>query len=478
MTAESLRHNRSFYGLANQPPRPYTKSKVWKESRLNRTPAHVKRLYPLKYHPVQAAFWCSTARFNVIPAGRRSGKTELAGKRKLVRLALLGSPYPDGGRYFAAAPTRDQAKRIYWSDLKLMVPRDLMSRPPIETELSIHILNGSQIHVLGMDKPERVEGTPWDHGVLDEIGNMKPQTWPEHVRPALADRNGTCDFIGVPEGRNHYYDLWRLAQEDDTGTWAGFHWISADILSEEEIRQAKKDLDKLTYQQEFEGSFVSFAGQAYYNFDERIHSGSWSKYYNSKRDLILCFDFNESPGVASIIQELKRKDILGKTLTTCIDEVYIKQNSNTIRVCDKILENYSEHQGDVYCYGDSTGGAGGSAKIKGSDWDLVKQVLYPVFGNRLKFRVPKANPRERVRINSVNSRLLNIYNEVFLVVDHNKCPNTIRDFEGTRVIEGGSGEIDKKRDPLLSHITDAIGYYIAKEYPIIRLAATNQKYWK
>jgi len=131
----------------------------------------------------------------------------------------------------------------------------------------------------------------------------------------------------------------------------------------------------------------------------------------------------------------------------------------------------------VFCYGDATGGSKGSAKVRGSDWDLVKQKLYPVFGDRLHFRVPKANPRERVRVNSVNSRLLNTMDEVFMVVDHT-CKMTIKDFEGVRVIEGGTGEIDKKRDPKLSHLSDGIGYYIAREYPVIEMVPTQQKYWK
>ena len=34
------------------------------------------------------------------------------------------------------------------------------------------------------------------------------------------------------------------------------------------------------------------------------------------------------------------------------------------------------------------------------------------------------------------------------------------------MLEGGSGEIDKRRTPELTHISDAIGYYINKEFPI------------
>jgi len=437
------------------------------------------RWYPLDYHPTQAELWNSTSRFNVVPAGRRSGKTEISGKRKVIIKALQGDPkYPDYN-IFVAAPTFNQAKRIYWSDLKKLSPKHLIKRVR-ESGLSIEYIMGSTIQVMGMDKPERIEGSPWNHGVLDEYGNMKEQTWPEHVRPALADRNGTCDFIGVPEGRNHYYDLWKRTLSDDTGLWAGHHWISADILPADEIEQAKRDLDDLTYQQEFEGSFVLFAGMAYYNWNEKRNAQPWAQHYNPKGDLIFMLDFNVEPGVAAVAQEMRsyipgQLAIVGKSTTAIIGEVYIPRNSNTIRVCNKLAEDWGEHKGNVFCYGDSTGGAGGSAKIAGSDWDLVKKVLFPVFGERLHFRVPAANPRERVRVNSVNSRLKNVLGESYLVVDPGKAPHVVKDFEGVRLIVGGTGDIDKKADPKLTHLSDAVGYYIHREYPVRRYVASTEK---
>jgi hypothetical protein len=93
--------------------------------------------------------------------------------------------------------------------------------------------------------------------------------------------------------------------------------------------------------------------------------------------------------------------------------------------------------------------------------------LKPVFGNRLHFRVPSSNPRERVRINAVNSKLKSADGTVRMMVDPVKCPSVVKDFEGVRLLEGGTGEIDKKSDPLLSHWLDAIGYYIEKEFPIV-----------
>ena len=74
----------------------------------------VDRWYSLIEHDVQTALVNDQVRFKIVPAGRRSGKTERA-KRFVVREA-----FREPGPYFVAAPTRDQVKRIYWQDLKLL----------------------------------------------------------------------------------------------------------------------------------------------------------------------------------------------------------------------------------------------------------------------------------------------------------------------------------------------------------------------
>lgn len=436
-------------------------------------PRLTKRWNRLGYHEEQSNCYRSPARFNINHSGRRSGKTELQGKRKVVKKALKGATIFPDWRCFIGAPVRHQAKKIYWSDVKQLVPKKFMLGQPNESELIVRLINGSEIHVVGMDRPERVEGQPWDHGVLDEYGNMKPQTWEEHVRPALSDRKGTCDFIGVPEGRNHYYDLVQLAKEDKTGAWRVWHWPSWEILDAEEIEAAQRDMDPLIYEQEYGGEFVNFTGMAYYVFDETRHVGKYRRFYDPKRPLVFCFDFNVSPGVAVICQEMGGDvfDLpIGMTITAIIGEVYIPRQSNTIRVCKKLIEDWGpdgeDHQGLIICYGDSTGGAEGTAKISGNDWDLIKQQLYPHFGDRLYFKVPTKNPKERQRVNAVNSRLMTYSGDVRMVMDGKHCKKTIRDFEGVRVIEGTAGEIDKKSDPLLTHLTDAVGYYVHKEFPV------------
>ena len=118
-------------------------------------------------------------------------------------------------------------------------------------------------------------------------------------------------------------------------------------------------------------------------------------------------------------------------------------------------------------YGDATGGAQGTAKVEGSDWELIERELFAHFGSqRVYMRVPRHNPPERSRVNALNTRLLNGAGDIALMVDPSKAPNVIRDLEGVRVLEGGSGELDKKHDKTLTHISDALGYYVVDEFPI------------
>ena len=52
-------------------------------------------------------------RFPLVPAGRRSGKTERF-KRYLAKTVMSENAMI--GKYFAAAPTHDQAKKIFWGE--------------------------------------------------------------------------------------------------------------------------------------------------------------------------------------------------------------------------------------------------------------------------------------------------------------------------------------------------------------------------
>jgi hypothetical protein len=146
-----------------------------------------------------------------------------------------------------------------------------------------------------------------------------------------------------------------------------------------------------------------------------------------------------------------------------------------------LYADWKDHRGPISVYGDATGGARTTQNEKGSsDWDLVKENLYRDFGTEqvtvrlnLSANGKPVNMPERSRVNAVNSRLKSDSGIVRMMVDGAHAPMTVKDFEGVRLLEGGSGEIDKKNDPKLTHLTDAVGYYIAKEFPVRRDVATR-----
>ncbi len=86
------------------------------------------RWYKLIDHPVQLDLMGAVARgirFPIVPAGRRSGKTERA-KRFIAKQAMENP----NEKYFAAAPTYNQAKKIWWDDLKMLTLSVLHIKKP------------------------------------------------------------------------------------------------------------------------------------------------------------------------------------------------------------------------------------------------------------------------------------------------------------------------------------------------------------
>jgi hypothetical protein len=132
-----------------------------------------KRWTQLRPHPVQSQLFHSPTRFKIVPAGRRSGKTELYKRYQTLKLwDCLVNPRPwEDPRFFAGAPTRDQAKRIFWNDFKRLVPKPWIDGRPSESDLRIVTRWGAELWVVGLDRPERIEGTSWDGGGLDELAN-------------------------------------------------------------------------------------------------------------------------------------------------------------------------------------------------------------------------------------------------------------------------------------------------------------------
>src|SRR5210317_1563441 len=221
--------------------------------------------------PWQQEVFNDPTRFKVIAAGRRTGKSRLAAWM-LILNALNDKP----GGVFYVAPTQGQARDIMWSTIF-----DLAS-PIIKGQnvnnLTITLINGATISLKGADRPDTMRGVSLKFLVMDEYADMKPDVWEVILRPALADQKGKAVFIGTPQGRNHFYDLYKYAELGDDDTYRAWHFTSYDnpLLDPEEIDVAKQSMSSYAFRQEFMASFEALGSE--------IFKEDWVKVSNEEPD--------------------------------------------------------------------------------------------------------------------------------------------------------------------------------------------------
>lgn len=248
-------------------------------------------------HPGQAAIYNSAARFKVVAAGRRFGKSHFAGLM-LIEAAMRNTNrhgYPltaEHGVYYVA-PTADQGRRVMWPKIRRLAgyAGKKSKRHPdggliVNENVNdgwLELVSGRRIYIRGAEDPDRLRGIGLSYVVMDEYADMKPETWDDILEPALIDVEGDALFIGTPKGKNHFYKLFigaiekpQVLDDDDKAInywedWEAFHFKSTDnpYLSAKEIARQMNDPRKSreTIKQELEASFIS-GGSKYLKTDE------------------------------------------------------------------------------------------------------------------------------------------------------------------------------------------------------------------
>lgn len=211
-------------------------------------------------HPKQKEIVSSTARFRVIRAGRRSGKSSVE-----VEVMLFKAVTGNDRNVFYIAPTQKQARSIIWEALKSRIgtigePNESRLEMRVPTTEGGH----STIFIAGWENRENFRGMKAHHITFDETDTMKDFFigWQEIFRPALIDTGGTADFIGTPKKENP--NLRRLEKEfEQKGEdFAAFHFTTSDnpFIEPLEIEAAKRDMDATTFRQEILAEYVENEG--------------------------------------------------------------------------------------------------------------------------------------------------------------------------------------------------------------------------
>jgi len=337
-----------------------------------------------------------------------------------------------------------------WSGLKERV-RELGWQCTInESELSITRSNKSKIILASAEKPARLRGLGIDYISLDEFAEYRNfhEMWNEVVRPALSDRRGRAEFCSTPLGMNHAYELFNQAKT--TEDWEAFTFKTLDSPffqtpeGIKEIAQAKATLSGRDFRQEYEATFESFAGRVYYGFDRS--TCNTDIVYTPDLPLIIGMDFNRSPMTAALMQKH------GSTLIQ-FGEIFL-QSSDTPEVCRTILQDYPKSKGRITIRPDATGRRTQSTNMHVSDHNILVEHGFDLECGNI-------NPKRVDRWASVNRA----FEKGWVKINVDQCPYTVKDLEVISYKEGTCEPM--LTDKMLGHVSDAHGYAVHYEFPIL-----------
>lgn len=405
---------------------------------------------PLRYHHDQSRLWRTKKRFVAVAAGRGSGKTEIA-RRRVVRYLKVKKPWRDP-IYFYALPTYGQAKRVAWNALINLVPPSWLKGEPNKSDMVIETVFGSKLYVVGLDKPQRIEGNQWDGGVVDESCDQRPKVFELSISPALTHRNGWCWRIGVPKragtGAKDFKDFWDRGMTGGDDEVDAYSWSSEDILSEKQLRFARENMDEKDYNEQYKASWETVSGLVFYAFDEVLNVQGVT--YDPSLPLLIGSDFNVDP-MAWVVAQRKGDEL------HVIDELWIR-NTNTQHALDRLYAKYGQHQAGVWFFGDATGRA---RKTAASASDYV-QIRNDKRFAQSRVYYPQANPERASRFAACNALFHNAAGQRRCLI-HPRCKQLIIDLTH-RAYEQGTNDPDDYGD--VGHITDALGYLIHALFPM------------
>jgi len=123
------------------------------------------------------------------------------------------------GVYYYLFPTYEQARKVIWEGITNdgqkfidMFPPELVAKRN-EQQMSIELVNGSVIRLIGTDRYDAIRGTNPIGCVFSEFAFQNPMAW-DIIRPILRANEGWAIFITTPNGENHAWELYRRIKDN------------------------------------------------------------------------------------------------------------------------------------------------------------------------------------------------------------------------------------------------------------------------
>jgi len=410
--------------------------------------------------PAQLRFLKSQAQFAGLFGGIGSGKSHVGCFWALMKalrnpqcLGLIGAN--------SYRQLKDATLRTFES---LLVEHGIGYKFLKSSDMVFRLDNGAEVLCRSMDNFDLLRGIELGWFYLDELRDTRHEAWQVvkgRLRSQAADRlEGRV--TSSPNGFDWIYEefLQRPSDPATAAAYANHEAIFARTcdnrhLPPDYIAALSASYDPLLAEQELDGRFINVTqGGIYYAFDRAVHVTEAAR-FDTGRPVLWSLDFNVNPMTAIIAQA----DADGIRV---VDELWLP-HSNTLAMCAAFREWGLQRGVDaegVEVYGDASGASRSTAGT--SDYAIIRETFPSA-----TLRVGASNPARRDRYNAVNAALKNAHGDVRLLV-HPRCRQLVADLERVTYLPGTN--LPNTQDPLRGHISDALGYLVARRMPAGRAA--------
>lgn len=316
--------------------------------------------------------------------------------------------------------------------------------------LEIIYMNGNKVIFLGLDDPEKIKSIQGITSIwIEETTELESMDF-NQIDLRLRGETAGYKQIGMtfnPIDEEHWLKdrIDRMGDSADVyiTTYKDNAFIDEDY---------KKTLEGLVTEDENLHNIyarglwgrINVEGRVYKKYDNILNAADWK--YRAELPLVVCVDFNVNPMKWALVQHAGGNDYV-------FDEVVLN-DTYTEEMCAELLKRYGKR--DYTFYGDYSG-TFRSTSSRSTDYEIIKTVIPSATIST------KPNPAVIDRVNAMNWRLCNDLGIRRLFVNKN-CTHTDKDLSRVKW-KDGRREIDKATLDL-THISDAIGYYVETEYSL------------
>ena len=210
-------------------------------------------------HVSQDVVAASRARFKVVCAGARWGKSALAAREAWPEM------FRPGSRGWVVAPTYELSHKVtqFFEPLIKLIGTEKGVFRSKDKLYQWHTPWGSWMEARPATNPDQnLVGEGLDWVIVSEASRIPREVWERYLRARLADRQGWAFIESVPGG-GWFKDVFRRGQDPrhpDWESWQRPSWTSPTVPADE-VEEARGTLRDAVFRSEWGAEFVAGVGQ-------------------------------------------------------------------------------------------------------------------------------------------------------------------------------------------------------------------------